>query len=45
MVFILIILSGIGGIFCLSLAIACILAVSRENVLPDIEDVDLLTKT
>jgi len=45
MALILIILSGIGGIFCLSLGIACILSASQENELPDIEDVDILTKT
>ncbi|MFO7560260.1 MAG: hypothetical protein R6X10_15615 [Desulfobacterales bacterium] len=41
MVFALLILSGIGGIFSLYLAIACLLAASRENVLPDIEDIEI----
>jgi hypothetical protein len=38
---VLLILSGIGGIFCLYLAIDCLLTASRENMLPDIEDIEI----
>ena len=41
MVLILIILSGIVGIFTLYLVIACLLAASQENGLPDIEDIEI----
>jgi len=41
MILFLLILSGIGVIFCLYLAIACLLAASQENVLPDIEDIEI----
>ena len=38
---VLLILSGIGGIVCLYLAIDCLLAASQENMLTDIKDVDI----
>lgn len=39
---VLLILSGIGGIFCLYLAIDCLLAASQENMMTDIKDVDIV---
>jgi hypothetical protein len=41
MALVLLILSGICGIFCLYLSIACLLAASQENVMPDIEDIEI----
>ena len=41
MVYILLALLGLGGIFCLYLVAACLLAASRENSLPDIKDVEV----
>jgi len=41
MIHVLLILFGIGGLFCLYLTVACLLAASQENVLPDIEDVEI----
>ena len=41
MLYVLLILSGIVGIFCLYLGIACLLAASQENYFPDIEDVEI----
>ena len=41
MVLVLLVISGIGGLFCLYLAVACLLAASRENGLPDIEDIEI----
>ncbi len=38
---VLLILLGIGAIFCLYFASACIYAASREYELPDIEDIDV----
>ena len=37
----LIIIVGIAAIFCLYAFIACLFAMSRENELPDIEDVEV----
>jgi uncharacterized membrane protein len=39
---ILLIISVIVAIFCICVVIACLLAASRENGLPDIDDVDLV---
>ena len=41
MLYILLALFGLGGIFCLYLAVICLLAASRENTLPDINDVEV----
>jgi len=41
MLLVLLIISGIFGIFCLYLAVACLLAASQENMFPDIEDVEI----
>jgi hypothetical protein len=40
MINVLFVLFGIAGLFCLYLTVACLLAASQENVLPDIEDVE-----
>lgn len=34
------IFTGLAGIFCIYLAMACLFAAARENSLPDIEDVE-----
>jgi hypothetical protein len=41
MIQLLLIISGIGVMFCLYLAIVCLLAASQENMLPDIEDIEI----
>ena len=42
MIKILIIIVGIIAILCLFVAITCLLAASRENQLPDIEDIEIV---
>lgn len=37
---ILLVLTGIAVIFCLSLAVVCLFSMSRKNQLPDIEDIE-----
>jgi hypothetical protein len=36
----LLVLIAIAVIFCLSVAVICLLSISRESQLPDIEDID-----
>ncbi len=43
-VIILLIIVGIAAMLCLFGAIDCLLAASRENQLPDIEDVEIVEK-
>ncbi len=38
---ILLILLGLAVIFCLSVAAICLISISRENQLPDIEDIEV----
>jgi hypothetical protein len=41
MVQVLLVIFGLGSIFCLYLVIACLIAASQENELPDIEDIEI----
>jgi hypothetical protein len=42
---VILVFAGIAVIFCLSIAVICLLAISRENQLPDIEDIETTRKT
>ena len=38
------VLTGIAVIFCLTVAVICLVAMSRESQLPDIEDIEVTRK-
>jgi hypothetical protein len=42
---IILVLTGIVVVICLSIAVICLLAISRENQLPDIEDIEAPRKS
>ncbi|MFZ5573328.1 MAG: hypothetical protein ACOZF0_23240 [Thermodesulfobacteriota bacterium] len=41
MMYLVFILLGVASAFCLYFVVACLLAASRENGLPDIEDIEV----